>query len=95
MKEKKTVYTNGNSLARRSGAMLLILAGLLGILQPTSAQVSEFVNISTRAYVGTGDEVMIGGFIIRDGSQQVLIQALGPELTSRGVSNALADPALT
>ncbi len=94
MNEKRTGYTNVNSLARRSGAMLLLLTGLLGISQPTSAQDSEFVNISTRAYVGTGAEVMIGGFIIRDGSQQVLIQALGPELTSRGVSNALADPVL-
>ena len=53
------------------------------------------VNVSTRALVGTGDEVMIAGFIIRDGPRQVLIQALGPELGNVGISNVLADPVLT
>ena len=81
-------------LRKRAGLALLFLAGLLGISQPASAAEGEFLNISTRAYVGTGDEVMIGGFIIRDGSRRVVIHALGPELTSRGVSNALADPVL-
>ena len=81
-------------LRNRAGPVLLFLAGLLGISQPASAAEGEFLNISTRAYVGTGDEVMIGGFIIRDGSRRVVIHALGPELTSRGVSNALADPVL-
>ena len=56
---------------------------------------AKFVNISTRALVGTGEEVMIGGFIIEDGAQEVLIQALGPELVNRGVNNALADTVLT
>src|SRR5437667_450467 len=51
-------------------------------------------NISTRASVGTGDNVMIGGFIIHDASKQVLIRALGPALTSYGVSGVLADPSL-
>ena len=78
-----------------AAAMLLVLAGLPGISQQTSAADGRFVNLSTRALVETGDEVMIGGFIIEDGPRQVLIQALGPELTSRGISNALADPVLT
>ncbi|MBC9868998.1 MAG: cytochrome C [Opitutae bacterium] len=59
------------------------------------ATAGKFVNISTRAYVGTGDEVMIGGFIIGEGAQQVLIQAVGPELANAGIFNALADPVLT
>ena len=54
----------------------------------------NFVNISTRGVVRTGDEVMIGGFIIRGGPRQVAIHALGPELTNRGLSNVLADPVL-
>ena len=82
------------TLARAAAAMLLVLAGLLGISQPSTAADGEFINISTRAYVGTGDEVMIGGFIIRDGPRRVVIHALGPELANRGVSNALADPVL-
>ena len=52
-------------------------------------------NISTRAFVQTGADVMIGGFII-DGSgpKTVIVRAIGPELTRFGVPNALADPAL-
>ena len=55
------------------------------------------VNISTRALVGTVDGVMIGGFIIGEGAQQVLIQALGPELAVRDIAAdaLLADPVLT
>ncbi len=70
------------ALARGGVAMLLILAGLLGVSQPTSAADGKFVNISTRALVETGEEVMIGGFIIEEGPRQVLIQALGPELAN-------------
>ncbi len=73
----------------------LVLAGLLGVSQPTSAAEGRFVNLSTRALVEAGEEVMIGGFIIEDGARQVLIQAVGPELVNDGISNALADPVLT
>jgi hypothetical protein len=52
-------------------------------------------NISTRAFVQTGDNVVVGGFIVQ-GSQRkrVVIRAIGPELTNYGVPNALADPTL-
>ena len=57
---------------------------------------TKLVNISARAFVGTGDDVLIGGFIIRgDGEQEVLVQAVGPELANFGITNALADPVLT
>ena len=82
------------TLTRTVAAMLLVLGGLLGISQSSSAADGEFINISTRAHVGTGDEVMIGGFIIREDARRVVIHALGPELASRGVSNVLADPVL-
>ncbi len=75
--------------------VLPVLAGLIGLPQPTSATDGEFVNLSNRGLVGTGDDVRIVGFIIEGGSRQVLIQALGPELANRGVSNPLDDPVLT
>ncbi len=75
--------------------MLLILAGLVGVFQPTSASHGKFVNLSTRALVERGEEVMIGGFVIEDGAVQILIQAVGPELTNDGISNVLVDPVLT
>ena len=52
-------------------------------------------NISTRSFVQTGDDVMIGGFIIEGtGPKRVIIRAIGPELTQHGVPNPLADPTL-
>jgi hypothetical protein len=52
------------------------------------------VQISTRLTVGTGDNVLIGGFIIAGtGTTRVLIRAIGPSLAP-GVSNVLADPIL-
>ena len=83
------------ALARGAAAILLFLAGLLGVSQSASAADGRFVNLSTRALVKTGEEVMIGGFIIEDGARQVLIQAKGPELVKYGISNVLADPVLT
>lgn len=53
-------------------------------------------NLSTRGWVGTGDEVMIVGFGITGASpKQVLIRAIGPSLAKAGISNLLYDPALT
>ena len=52
-------------------------------------------NISTRAFVQTGNDVMIGGFIVQGaGPKRVIVRAIGPELTPFGIPNALADPTL-
>jgi hypothetical protein len=52
-------------------------------------------NISTRAFVQTGDDVVIGGFMVQGAqTKSVIIRAIGPELTQYGVPNALADPTL-
>jgi hypothetical protein len=52
-------------------------------------------NISTRSFVQTGDNVMIGGFIIQGAqSKRVIIRAIGPELSQYGVPNAMANPTL-
>ena len=63
-------------------------------LSPTSA--SKLANISTRGFVGQEGSVMIGGFILggETGCPKVVVRALGPSLTSLGVSGALADPTL-
>src|SRR2546430_5277389 len=56
---------------------------------------SHFANISTRMDVGTGNNVVIAGFIV-SGSQPktVVVRALGPTLGSYGVANPLNDPML-
>ncbi len=64
-------------------------------LYDLDAASSHLVNISTRGKVGTGDNVVIGGFIIGgDQPTKVLIRAIGPSLTKSGVANALQDPRL-
>jgi hypothetical protein len=52
-------------------------------------------NISTRSFVQTDDNVMIGGFIVQ-GTQpnRVIVRAIGPELSRYGVPNVLPDPTL-
>jgi hypothetical protein len=54
----------------------------------------ELVNLSTRGYVGTADDVMVGGFSIRNASVTVVVRAVAPSLWDRGVSGALSDPTL-
>jgi hypothetical protein len=51
--------------------------------------------VSTRALVGTGDNVVIGGFIVGSGANPVVVaRGIGPSLASAGINNPLADPVL-
>jgi hypothetical protein len=54
------------------------------------------LNISTRARAETSDNVLIGGFILGNGtaSKSVVVRALGPSLGARGVLSPLLDPSL-
>ncbi len=57
---------------------------------------SRLVNLSSRMEVGTGDNVLIGGFIIQgDKRKKILLRGLGPSLAAVGVPGALQDPQLT
>jgi hypothetical protein len=55
---------------------------------------SRLAEVSTRGNVKTGDEVLIGGFIVLNSATNVLLRAIGPELTAFGVVNALQNPTL-
>ncbi len=53
------------------------------------------VNISTRGLVQTGDDVMIGGFIIGGTTtRHLIVRAIGPSLGALNVTNPLLDPTL-
>lgn len=57
----------------------------------------KMANISTRGFVETDDNVMIGGFISGPSNRSnpdVVVRAMGPSLASFGVPNALQDPTL-
>ena len=55
---------------------------------------AKLANISTRGFVNTGNNVMIGGFIISGQATRVIARAIGPSLTQFGIPDALADPAM-
>jgi len=89
----------GNYTAVVRGVNATVGAALLEVRDLDQSSASLITNISTRGSVGTDANVMIGGFIVGgglgingDGSSEVLVRALGPELTSFGVSDALQDP---
>ncbi len=54
---------------------------------------SSLANLSTRGFVGTGDNVMIGSLIIGSGASPVIVlRAIGPSLANSGIANPLLDP---
>jgi len=70
--------------------------GLVEVYDITPLNTTTFTNMSTRGSAGTGDNVLISGFIIGDvDSATVVVRALGPTLASYGVSGVLSDPTLT
>lgn len=55
---------------------------------------SQLANISTLGFVGAADDVLIGGFVVGNGSANVVVRAIGPTLAQFGVVNPIADPTL-
>lgn len=61
-----------------------------------SSSGTRLVNISTRAPVGTGGNIMIAGFVVSgSGTEQLLVRGDGPSLTQFGVPGVLAQPSLS
>jgi hypothetical protein len=63
-----------------------------------TADIGRLVNISCRATVGTGANILIAGFVVggagTSGSEKLLIRGSGPALVPFGVTGTLADPQL-
>jgi hypothetical protein len=89
------IYTINTStgVATRISTITGLASGYF--LDAATFSTAQLLNISTRMEVLTGDNVLIGGFIIT-GSQnkRVLLRGIGPSLGSKGVSGALSDPTL-
>jgi len=70
--------------------------GVVEIYDLDQSADAKLANLSTRAFIETGDNVVIAGFILggADGSPQMIVRAMGPSLAPLGVSNVLADPTL-
>ena len=69
---------------------------IYGFTGPNYGTFPKLGNISARGFVGTGDNVMIGGFIIGDGNEspRIVVRAIGPSLKNSGVADPLLDPVL-
>lgn len=69
--------------------------GLVEVYDLDAGSPAKVVDVSTRGFVQTGENVMIGGLIITGSDpSQLVIRALGPSLGAFGVPNPLADPFL-
>ena len=69
---------------------------LVEVYDFSQAASAKLANISTRAFVSTGSDLVIAGFILGGGSGEgsIAVRGVGPSLTALGVPNALADPIL-
>ena len=69
---------------------------LIEVYDLSQAGPAKLANISTRAFVGTGDDIVIAGFILgsHSGIDRIVLRGIGPSLTVFGVPNVLADPTL-
>jgi hypothetical protein len=84
------------------GAYTAIVSGVggstgVGIVEIFEVDHPEapLAGISTRGQVLTGNDVMIGGFVVEgSGPQTVVVRARGPSLASSGIANLLANPTL-
>ena len=70
--------------------------GLIEVFDLSQAVLAKLANISTRAFVNTGDDIVIAGFILggNSGNDRIVVRGIGPSLTAFGVPNALANPTL-
>lgn len=69
---------------------------LVEVYDLSQAVLAKLGNISTRAFVSTGSDIVIAGFILgnQSGNDRIVVRGIGPSLTGLGVPNALADPTL-
>jgi hypothetical protein len=93
------------ALPANNSAYTVILAGkngatgtgLVEVYDLASSNDSTLANISTRGFVDTDDNVMIGGLILGSGDRgpaKVMVRAVGPSLINFGISDSLQDPTL-
>ena len=69
---------------------------LVEVYDLAQAAASKLANISTRAFVSTGSNIVIAGFILgnNSGIDNLVLRGLGPSLAGSGVPTVLADPTL-
>lgn len=93
-----TTLSPGSYTAILSGKNSGTGIGVVEVYDLGQAASSELANISTRGFVETANNVMIGGLIVggskADGKATVLVRAIGPSLIGSGLQGVLPDPTL-
>ncbi len=85
----------GNYSAVVKGAHGETGVGIAEVYDLDSTSPAKLGNIATRGFINTGDDVMIGGFIVGGNEPaKILVRAIGPTLSDFGVQGALQDPTL-
>ena len=70
-------------------------SALVEVYDLSTPPTSNLANLSSRGFAGTGNDVLIGGIIIRGvAPETVVFRAIGPDLANFGITNALANPVL-
>ncbi len=85
---------NYTAIVRGNGSGVGV--SLVEVYDVNSGAPSKLANLSTRAFVGTGNSVVIAGFILGNGNgtDRIIVRGLGPSLSAFGVPNPLQDPTL-
>lgn len=68
--------------------------GVVDAFDLSAASTAKLANVAIRGLIQPGDKLMIGGFIVQNGSVRVVATALGPTLAAFGTTNALPDTSL-
>jgi len=90
----ETLQPGSYTLVLRGNNQLTGVA-LLEIYDLDESTDSKVANLSTRAFVQTGDDVVIGGFQLGGiGPRNVVVRGIGPSLARFGLTNVLLDPTL-
>jgi hypothetical protein len=86
----------GNYTALLTGKGGTTGVGTVEVYDANIAADAQLANLSTRAFVQTGNNVMIAGFTLGKGTAatDIAIRGIGPSLSNAGLSNVLADPTL-
>ena len=90
---------HSNYTAILSGANGGTGIGLVEVYDLDAESFADLGNVATRGLVGTGNNVLIGGLVVKDDSftaqqQTILVRGIGPSLSASGLTNALPDPFL-
>jgi len=69
---------------------------LVEVYDVASSSGLRLANLSTRAFVSTGGDIVIAGFILgwNTGNAHIIVRGIGPSLAGFGIPNALANPQL-